>query len=958
MVRRPGKRRSAVTFKIGEKVVTPTEFAQRTEAKLFTSGGVPTALGRAVGAVLPEGATVQTFVGAPGRVEIIDPRTGRPTKVFEFVTEKKRFKGRPGEPRRRVDILERPGVERVTDVTGQFPKGTFITREEIRAKERERLLQIGRLPTQKEILGKLFIAGKKITETQRRDLILKLETDLARAKTQAEKIKIRTKLVALGVSERLISLEEEIFIPEEIVKRQVEKLKPFKEEPFAKEVIPRTQQAFFEFGKGFEARPELTTGFLLPDVLFITGLGIRRIPKAPKVKVPKIEEFKFVKPKKPTRVKPTERPRIITEEDIRLKQIERQLRREFREKPPIELTPEQELFLLKEPKFKPTRPKTPPITEAQLETLFVRPKPEVIKIPKEPRPPKVTPKGFEFIERPKVQIRFEPTVTPSVVREVSQQLGIRVPRKVLNQLRKLQRDPKFRPEKAIPLTAEQEALLFKSLETKGLRIGFEPTTSARDILKVLEQSGIKVSPKFIRQLQQLKRDIIPKPPRPKAKPLEPTTELFELITPEKERIRRLLKEVEITKEPIPKKKPKLPKDVIEITLEPGAPEELFREFGLRKPKPKFKEVRAPTGQILLQIQKPKFKPKIRLRLVEKPKPLVIPKVKPLRLVQEVKPKLKKKILKGEEITIFPETPFVEIIEEPIRIPTKFLVPKFKPLLQVQIQRRVKIPKRRLKLVQEFKTKQVTKTFPLLLPKVKTITDIRTGFKTFQVQKPTQKQITREVTLQKLFQEEVTRFRQPQVFKSFTEQVTSTKTREILREKLVREKLVREKLVRVPPPKTPLLLPKRKPTKIKLKEKLLKKIQAYNVFVRAKGGAKKGKLLKANPKPLTKKSARSLGAEIVDKSLAAFWKIKKISIPVRRKDLGKIKNPGYFSQTREKYRDFKISKGKKVKLDNAYFELKGKRLDTRTEVKKIQAAKFIKKGTFITKTKPKKRRKKR
>ena len=95
---------------------------------------------------------------------------------------------------------------------------------------------------------------------------------------------------------------------------------------------------------------------------------------------------------------------------------------------------------------------------------------------------------------------------------------------------------------------------------------------------------------------------------------------------------------------------------------------------------------------------------------------------------------------------------------------------------------------------------------------------------------------------------------------------------------------------------------------------------------------KGKFIPLNKKPLTENAALSRGAEVVDKSLSSQFKVKRRTVKVEPKSTGNR----YFGLNRNKFRNFRISKGKKKPLPRGQFiEKRGKRLDTKSEVNKIQ-----------------------
>ncbi len=129
------------------------------------------------------------------------------------------------------------------------------------------------------------------------------------------------------------------------------------------------------------------------------------------------------------------------------------------------------------------------------------------------------------------------------------------------------------------------------------------------------------------------------------------------------------------------------------------------------------------------------------------------------------------------------------------------------------------------------------------------------------------------------------------------------------------------------PKIPRFKPRKKPKEIKKG-----RFEGYNALVKGR----KGKQLKVNIRPLTKKSALSSSARVVDNSIAATGSVKKIISkiePIDTKDK-------YFQINRDKFRTFRKRKGKRIPLKDKFIEKRGKRLDTRGEVRKITAARLI------------------
>ncbi len=124
-------------------------------------------------------------------------------------------------------------------------------------------------------------------------------------------------------------------------------------------------------------------------------------------------------------------------------------------------------------------------------------------------------------------------------------------------------------------------------------------------------------------------------------------------------------------------------------------------------------------------------------------------------------------------------------------------------------------------------------------------------------------------------------------------------------------------------------------------------QGYSVLYKVKG-----KFKKINRKPITKQQALDLGFDVTDHSLANTLRIRKAK--------GKVVAPrfrikkGYATANKAKFRDFRIRKGKKIKLVNTFIEKRGRaRLDKISERRKLTAAGYlarIRKRTF-SKVKP-------
>ncbi|KKK61970.1 hypothetical protein LCGC14_3009020 [marine sediment metagenome] len=117
--------------------------------------------------------------------------------------------------------------------------------------------------------------------------------------------------------------------------------------------------------------------------------------------------------------------------------------------------------------------------------------------------------------------------------------------------------------------------------------------------------------------------------------------------------------------------------------------------------------------------------------------------------------------------------------------------------------------------------------------------------------------------------------------------------------------------------------------MKEKKKVKVKKQAFNVFGKPVKGKK---LIKLNKKPLSRSAAKDLGSKLVDTSLSRRFKIKETR---GKPSKSNRVSSGNFSRTKNKFRDFRIVKGKRIPLKNTFIEKKGKPLlDTRGEKKGI------------------------
>jgi len=112
-----------------------------------------------------------------------------------------------------------------------------------------------------------------------------------------------------------------------------------------------------------------------------------------------------------------------------------------------------------------------------------------------------------------------------------------------------------------------------------------------------------------------------------------------------------------------------------------------------------------------------------------------------------------------------------------------------------------------------------------------------------------------------------------------------------------------------------------------------KQQGYNVFVK-----QRGKKIKITKNPLSKPMARDLLTFTLDNSLSATGSFRKT-----KKKIGKAEYkipPNYRIKTFNKFRKYKVVRGKKKPLKNKVIEKATFRLDTRNEVRNIQASKLL------------------
>lgn len=121
---------------------------------------------------------------------------------------------------------------------------------------------------------------------------------------------------------------------------------------------------------------------------------------------------------------------------------------------------------------------------------------------------------------------------------------------------------------------------------------------------------------------------------------------------------------------------------------------------------------------------------------------------------------------------------------------------------------------------------------------------------------------------------------------------------------------------------------------RIKKKLKKPVQVFNVF-----GKVKGKFIKLNRVPLTKQDALSKGTFAIDRTTARTLEIRSVG---KAKIVGKLLKGerGYFSRNRNKLRAFKIRRGKRIKLKQKFIEKRKFGIDTRGEKRGLKLRRLI------------------
>ena len=218
-------------------------------------------------------------------------------------------------------------------------------------------------------------------------------------------------------------------------------------------------------------------------------------------------------------------------------------------------------------------------------------------------------------------------------------------------------------------------------------------------------------------------------------------------------------------------------------------------------------------------------------------------------------------------------------------------------------------------------------------RTKEISGIKTSMETYSIPKIDIKQITGLEPISEQRIEPITSI-SPAISTKVREDVISitepiTRTTTITREEMKRE-IERKERIEEEPAIVPMAF------NLQTDKEKLEKVEPYQAYIKERGKwIKKGSAT-------TKKEALDIGAKYVDETPSARFKIVK-SKDKPKKNFGVAK--GYFSDTREKFREYKIKRRTKVPLKREFIEKEKYRIDKFGERAGITA-----KGTEIVKLK--------
>ncbi len=156
-----------------------------------------------------------------------------------------------------------------------------------------------------------------------------------------------------------------------------------------------------------------------------------------------------------------------------------------------------------------------------------------------------------------------------------------------------------------------------------------------------------------------------------------------------------------------------------------------------------------------------------------------------------------------------------------------------------------------------------------------------------------------------------------------------------------------------PPKRPPATILRPPRKQSPKGKKGKLVESFNVF-----GKDKGKFIKLNRKPLSKKDALDRGSFAIDKSTSRTLRLKPVG-RIKPKSLGKLgkSERGHFKKFGMKFRQNVIRRKKAIKKTNQFIEKRKHAIDSRGEKRQLSLARLVKNKGWVKRRAPRKTKKK-
>ena len=360
---------------------------------------------------------------------------------------------------------------------------------------------------------------------------------------------------------------------------------------------------------------------------------------------------------------------------------------------------------------------------------------------------------------------------------------------------------------------------------------------------------------------------------------------------------------------------------------------------------KIKAVRGSIEKRLLQTKDPQKQLKI---LAEIAKKLKTPRARE-NFQLFVKDLINKRILKQFTFEVA-APPKLKARLPPIKVPSikKAVVIEVEPKIKISKVRQRELERiKKTKIKQEQRVKQVQKSLGERFKEAQK--QISAGrFKTIQKVSAALVVTSKIVSAQKTLQKQKERLRTLQLQKVAPRLISGQKLLIRTTQTSITQLIERQRGIsriprigrRVPPTKiVPIKLPipfgftKTKGIGVRKIEAPSKR-KGYNVLIK-----QKGKFFKANKVPLTRNRARDLATFVTDKSLSARWKIKKAGKSAKKPIIIIPRN--YAARTSNKFRPFKKIKGVRKPIANSGIERRKFRLDTGSEVKKIQASKFIK-----------------